>query len=72
MLLQGSGYDLDVTVIHTHVIQNLREGRPVKSISTLRIYNETSSETYLMKLYATDCIGDVRKYLDLHRFVGWN
>lgn len=66
-LLKGSGHSLDIILIHTPVIQHLREGRAVKSITTLRIRSETGNETYLMKLYVTDTIGDVRKYLDLQR-----
>ncbi|XP_063055305.1 UBX domain-containing protein 11 isoform X2 [Engraulis encrasicolus] len=78
--LQESGGDLEhshsVTLIDTPALQDLRKrldeggGSPNETaadISTLRVKSEDGEKTFILKMEATQTIGELRKYLDNHR-----
>ncbi|XP_073702614.1 UBX domain-containing protein 11 [Garra rufa] len=63
------------TTVETSALQALREcetdsTQSAKDITTLRLKSEDGVETFMMKMYFTETIGDLRHYLDLKRGLG--
>ncbi|XP_016315603.1 UBX domain-containing protein 11-like [Sinocyclocheilus anshuiensis] len=64
-----------VTTVETSTLQALRECETDSSLSaqdvtTLRLKSEDGMETFIMRMYFTETIGDLRHYLDLKRGPG--
>ncbi|XP_058232550.1 UBX domain-containing protein 11 isoform X2 [Hemibagrus wyckioides] len=59
-----------LSVIDTPALQTLR-GRPecdkVCEISSLRVRSEDGEKTFILKMFFSETIGDLRRYLDAHR-----
>ncbi|XP_016147915.1 UBX domain-containing protein 11 [Sinocyclocheilus grahami] len=63
------------TTVETFALQALREcetnsTQSQKGITTLRLKSEDGMETFIMKMYFTETIRDLRHYLDLKRGLG--
>ena len=46
-----------------------KEVRPMtpRNITTLRVKSDTGNHTYILKMKFHETIGDLRKYVDMHR-----
>ncbi|XP_053467054.1 UBX domain-containing protein 11 isoform X1 [Ictalurus furcatus] len=59
-----------LSVIETPALQTLRE-RPecdeVSEISSLRVKSEDGEKTFILKMFCSETIGHLRRYLDTHR-----
>ncbi|XP_018974910.2 UBX domain-containing protein 11 isoform X2 [Cyprinus carpio] len=69
------GKSHSVTTVETSALQALRERETDSSLSaqdvaTLRLKSEDGMETFIMRMYFTETIGDLRHYLDLKRGPG--
>ncbi|KAK2902713.1 hypothetical protein QQF64_010454 [Cirrhinus molitorella] len=61
-----------VTTVETSALRALKERetdstQSAKNITTLRLKSEDGVETFIVKMYLTETIGDLRHYLDLKR-----
>ncbi|RXN32314.1 UBX domain-containing 11 isoform X1 [Labeo rohita] len=61
------------TTVETSALQALRERetdstQSAEDITTLRLKSENAMETFIIKMYFNETIGDLRHYLDLKRF----
>lgn len=79
--LQGTASKAgSVTVVETEALKELQsrqstqdnEHRPPsgKNMTTLRVRSATGEQTFILKMRATDTIGDVRRYLSKHGLSG--
>ncbi|XP_021354051.1 UBX domain-containing protein 11-like isoform X3 [Mizuhopecten yessoensis] len=68
-----------VTVVDTDVVKDMRKRlemeesrRPStpRDISTLRVKSDSGNQTYILKMKFWETIGDLRKYIDIHRPLG--
>ncbi|XP_060063648.1 UBX domain-containing protein 11-like isoform X2 [Ylistrum balloti] len=68
-----------VTVVDTDVVKDMRKRleleeskRPStpRDISTLRVKSDSGNQTYILKMKFWETIGDLRKYIDIHRPMG--
>ncbi|XP_048010117.1 UBX domain-containing protein 11 isoform X1 [Megalobrama amblycephala] len=63
------------TTVETSALGALRERETdftlsAKDVTTLRVKSEDGMETFIMKMYLTETIGDLRHYLDIKRGPG--
>ncbi|XP_051575806.1 UBX domain-containing protein 11 isoform X1 [Myxocyprinus asiaticus] len=63
------------TIVETLVLQALRKSEAdsslaAKDITTLRVKSEDGVKMFIMKMYYTETIGDLRHYLDMQRGPG--
>lgn len=62
------------TTVETSALQALRERKTVtlsaKDVTTLRVKSEDGLESFIMKMYLTETIGDLRHHLDMKRGPG--
>nr|XP_022289531.1 UBX domain-containing protein 11-like isoform X2 [Crassostrea virginica] len=75
-LKDGKGVQTTVTVVETDTVKDLKkrlddnkEVRPMtpRNITTLRVKSDTGNHTYILKMKFHETIGDLRKYVDMHR-----
>ncbi|KAJ8315413.1 hypothetical protein KUTeg_007563 [Tegillarca granosa] len=69
-----------VTIIETETVKDMKkrldkhesDNRPItpRNTTTLRIKAESGNQTYILKMKFNETIGDLRRYIDLHRPVG--
>ncbi len=61
---------LESLTFPTHVVwfSETDSTQSEKDITTLRLKSEDGMETFIMKMYFTETIGDLRHYLDVKRF----
>ena len=62
---------MDIYLLYLFRLEMEESMRPQtpRNITTLRIKSETGNHTYILKMKFTETIGDLKKYLDLQRFV---
>ncbi|XP_073782643.1 UBX domain-containing protein 11 isoform X1 [Danio rerio] len=59
-------------IVETSALQSSREcendsSKSAKDVSTLRVKSEDGTDTFIIKMYFTETIGDLRQYLDVKR-----
>ncbi|XP_069130862.1 UBX domain-containing protein 11-like isoform X3 [Argopecten irradians] len=68
-----------VTVVDTDVVKDMRKRLEIeesrrpstpRDISTLRVKSDSGNQTYILKMKFWETIGDLRKYIDMHRPMG--